>query len=292
MKNIDLILQDRRRITLIATLLVLSAHLSGCGRQASPDDKTASAAIENRLQAASGQSALPSCPGTDVSILDYQYVRMYGANVRFKNEEATDGSKDRVCGAQSVAFSRKLLSGGRWLRERERVQDQNGNDEESIATAHVVILAVRDRSFVGKSANVSEIGAAQSFDGVAFSKWSASSEKVAQFNHDHPDRKVGPGPEWTINGTVDDRRNLPVSISCSPGNVGERQGDSLYINAGRTSESGVRFSAYCQAWFGVNVGAASRAIVKVDMGGQVHTAAAVIANVKRELQSKIEEIKQ
>lgn len=290
MKNAELTCRGAPRVGLSTMILALFAYLAGCGRQPSPDGKNISATTEDRMAVASAQSALPSCPGTDVSAINFQYVKIEGANVRFRNDEAADGSKGQTCRGQGVAFSRKLLSDGRWMRERDRVQDENGKDENAIAVAHIVILTVRDRSFVGNSAHISEIGASQSFEGVVLSKWSASPEKVAQFNREHPDRRMGSGPEWTINGTVDERRNHPIGISCSPGNESERQGDRLYMNAGRASEAVGKFTAYCQAWFGVNVGGASRAIVKVDMGGRMYTAAAVIANVKRDLQSKIEEI--
>lgn len=261
----------------------MSVHLGGCERQLSSSAKDIPGIVEKARSASSNVRGLPRCPGVNLSIVGYRYIEFSGANIKFRNDDFSGAQMGLACAGPSVSFGRKLMSDGAWALQ----SDLSKANAKVVAAAHVVIVAIHDRSFVTDPVYLSEIGSSESFDGIAFTKWTASPAKVSQFKRENPKRRVRSGPEWTVNGAVDDERNRPVNISCSPGETAEEQGDNLYMNLGRfgTSSTGL-----CQTWFGVDVGKDSRVIAKVAISGQVFVAAAMISHVKRDLRKMIEEV--
>lgn len=278
-----------KRPHLMVAALIICMSTYGCQREASTASNE-DATLNNKSEESSPDGgALPPCPGVDASILNYRFVKISESEIWFQNKDASSNSMKAACKGQSVGFGRYLMSDGTWLNQRDRLSSEMGGKSKIVAAANVVVMAVKDRSFKDGGARLSETGVIKSFEGVAFSRWNASAQQMAEFNLQHENRKIGVESEWSVNNTNDDSNGRPIHISCSPGDSSERKGDDLYLNAGRTASDASSMTAFCQTWFGVNVGTNSRAIVKVDIGGQVHKAAVVIENVRRELQAQARE---
>lgn len=266
---------------IVATALMMA--LLGCSEGANESTAAGGTPPPQSNQKFAG---VPACNATVVEMVNYKKIYLGGGRAVFENGPS-NVEKDSGCSAESIGFQRYLMDDGSWVEPSQLNALQKSGISKSSTLVDIVVLRVMDRKQRGQNESLSGIGISESFKGVAFTKWTASEERIRRHNLEQPDRPIGNSPQWSVDGSNDDQTGRPVNISCTPGAESDQQGDKNYLSAGRMGRKSV-----CEMWFAIDIGKASRVSVKIGMAGEASMAKVAIANVRKELIAELTEVTQ